>query len=144
MVIIGVIVTIFAIVALFRLLFQLAAYALPLMIGIGIGRCAFHAGLPWPASLCSGLAAGILVVITGTVLFVFTTPCWARLAIAAPFVLPAAYCAFETASGLIHGFALSLPYRAAIGCLSGGIGGSMAFMRLRGQTSPHGTSRPHA
>jgi hypothetical protein len=90
MIFFGILASIAAIGTFYWLLFTLAVFALPFFAGVHAGIWAYHTGAGRLGALVVGFVATGLVFGIGQMLLVFVRPTWARLLVAAVFIVPAA------------------------------------------------------
>lgn len=99
--------TIFLVLGLFAglyllwLLFNLAAYALPVATGIGLAFWMRDHDYGYSAAIISGFAAGIAVMAIGQILFAVNRSPIVRLAIALLFAIPAGVAGYHAVQGVI-------------------------------------------
>jgi hypothetical protein len=100
MLVIGLILTMFGIGLFCWLIFTLAVYALPFVVGLSAGMAAFHSGAGVPGALLVGVVTGALTLGIGQVAFAFVRPIALRAVIATAFAVPAAIAGYHTVLGL--------------------------------------------
>ena len=83
------------------LLFNLAAYALPLYAGLGVCISLLHQGYGFLPSISAGFLVGIATLVVGQLLFELVRSPTLRTAIAILFVTPAGFAGYQ----LVHGIA---------------------------------------
>ena len=83
------------------LLFNLAAYALPLYVGLGICMSLLHHGHGFIMSISAGFLVGVAALTIGQLLFDVVRSPILRAAIAILFVIPAGIAGYQ----LVHGIA---------------------------------------
>lgn len=101
------------------LLFNLAAHALPLYVGIGACMALLHHGYGSLASISLGFFAGVVTLVVGQFLFAFVRPPSVRMAIAILFVIPAAFAGYQLVYG-ITGLAISSGFTLTLLSVAGG------------------------
>lgn len=133
MIFIGILFSIAVIGFLCWLLFTLAILALPLFAGITAGTWAYGTGGGWLGVVVVGLAAAGLTYALGQFLFATVRPIWARLLIAAAFVVPAAAAGFHATHGIVKHTMPSQTWQMAFSILGAGVVGIVAFVRITGR-----------
>lgn len=133
MIFIGILLGMATIAFLCWLLFALAVFALPLFAGITAGTWAYCTGAGWLGVLVVGLAAAGLTYALGQFLFAIVRPIWARLLIAAAFVVPAAVAGFHATYGIVKHTMLSQTWQMVFSILGAGVVGIVAFVRITGR-----------
>ena len=87
MIVLGILASFAAIAGLCWLVFNLAVFALPFLVGLHTGIWAYGTGTGWlGAILVGGFAAGLTLAI-GQALIILVRPLWARFVIALIFVV---------------------------------------------------------
>src|SRR3546814_471218 len=84
-----------AVLYMLWLLFNLAAYALPLYAGLGVCISLLHQGDGFLTSISAGFLVGIATLVVGQLLFDFVRSPTLQTAIAILFVLPAAFAGYQ-------------------------------------------------
>jgi hypothetical protein len=136
MIIVGIILSVFAIGFICWLLFTLAIYALPLFVGITAAFAAYHhdAGV-FGAILVAFLVAAATLAF-GQLSFALVRAPLARAAIALIYAAPAAVAGYYATLGLVH-FGVSSPSWCAAFAVVGAIfTGGTAFARMANFVSP--------
>lgn len=135
MIVLGILASLAAIAAMSWLLFNLAVFALPFLVGLHAGTWAYGTGAGWPgAILVGGFAAGLTLAL-GQALMMLVRPIWARLLIALVFVAPAALAGFYATLGIMRAMVPSETWQlifAVIGAVAVGIA---AFLRVAGMAA---------
>src|SRR3546814_10520163 len=112
------------------LLFNLAAYALPLYAGLGVCISLLHQGDGFLTSISAGFLVGIATLVVGQLLFDFVRSPTLQTAIAILFVIPAAFAGYQLVYG-IAGFAISSGITLTLlSVVGGGFIGSSAWKQL--------------
>ncbi len=116
------------------LLFTLAVFALPFVVGLMSGIWAFHTGAGVLGGIIVGLIAGGATFGLGQLALAFVPWTWLRLLIILAYVAPAALAGY----GITHGMAqlaMPSPTWQAIFAIVGAIAASVtSFMRFTGMT----------
>lgn len=100
MAILLIIVALVAIGAVFRLLFALAALALPVVAGMAAGMWAHQSGAGLPGSVLFALVSAVLVVGIGHFLILVARPVWLKFAVTLAFVVPALIAGYYASHGI--------------------------------------------
>lgn len=129
MIFIGILLSIAVIGFLCWLLFTLAVFALPLFAGITAGTWAYVIGAGW-LGVVVGLAAAGLPYALGQFLFTIVRPIWARLLIAAVFVIPAVAAGFHATHGIVKHTMTSQTWQMVFSIIGAGVVGIVAFVRI--------------
>lgn len=128
----------FAGLYLFWLLFDLAAHALPIYIGLGVCLSLLHQGHGFLAATSAGFLVGVITLMLGRLLFDVVRSPALRVVIAILFVIPAGVAGYQ----LVHGIAgMAIGRGVALTLLSvigGGFIASSAWSQL---TSYHFAGR---
>lgn len=125
------------------LLFTLAIFALPLFAGITAGTWVYGTGVGWPGAILVGFAAAGLTYALGQFLFATVRSIWARLLIAAVFVVPAAAAGFHATHGIVKHTMPSQTWQMVFSILGAGVVGIVAFVRIT-ETKAFGPSDGHS
>lgn len=133
MIFIGILLSMATIAFLCWLLFTLAVFALPLFAGITAGTWAYGTGAGWLGVLVVGLAAAGLTYALGQFLFAIVRPIWARLIIAAVFVVPAVAAGFHATHGIVKHTMPSQPWLMVFSIIGAAAVGIVAFVRITGR-----------
>jgi hypothetical protein len=83
------------------LLFTLAVFVLPALVGFTAGAWAQGTGAGIPGTILVGLVAAAVTFAVGQFLIIFARPMWLKLAVAAIFVAPAAVAGFHATHGIV-------------------------------------------
>lgn len=102
MIILGIILSVFAIAFFCWLLFTLAVYALPVFIGMNAGFYAYHHGYGVIGSGLIAIVAGASILALGQLLFAAVRLPILRACIALVFAIPAAVAGFYATLGIAH------------------------------------------
>lgn len=143
MIFIGILLSMATIAFLCWLLFTLAVFALPLFAGITAGTWAYGTSTGWLGVLVVGLAAAALTFGLGRFLLATVRPIWARLLIAAVFVVPAAVAAFHATHGIVKHTMPSQTWQMVFSIIGAGVVGIVAFVRIT-DTKAFGSSDGHS
>lgn len=112
------------------LLFNLAAHALPLYVGLGACMSLLHGGHGFLVSISAGFLAGVATLVIGQLLFDFVRSPTLHTAIAILFVIPAAFAGYQLVYG-IAGFAISSGITLTLlSVVGGGFIGSSAWKQI--------------
>lgn len=133
MIFIGILLSMATIAFFCWLLFTLAVFALPLFAGITAGTWAYGTGAGWLGVLVVGLAAAGLTYALGQFLFAIVRPIWARLLIAAVFVVPAVAAGFHATHGIVKHTMPSQTWQMVFSIIGAGVVGIVAFVRITGR-----------
>lgn len=124
------------------LIFELAALALPVMVGITTAGWAHQSGAGAISVVLIGIAARLILFGAGHFLFLITRPRWSRAVIIAAFLVPAMACGYLIAFGIVHPLLPSEIWQwafASMGPVAVGpapSGGSPLGQRLIKRTAP--------
>lgn len=136
MIVFGPLLVLLGIGCLCWLLFTLAVFALPFVVGLTVGIWAFHTGAGVLGGIIVGLIAGGATFGLGQLALAFVPWTWLRLLIILAYVAPAALAGY----GITHGMAqlaMPSPTWQAIFAIVGAIAVSVtSFMRFTGMTPP--------
>lgn len=114
------------------LLFTLAAFALPALVGVGIGTLAYNTGAGAVGALVVGGLAAFVAFSTGQILIGTVRPLWLKLTIASLYVGPAAIAGFHATHGIAKHLVPSPTWQTAF-ALAGAVAvGVTAYLRLVG------------
>ena len=141
MIILGILLSIAAIGLLCWLLFTLAVFALPFLVGVSAGTWAYHTGAGWLGTILVGLTVAGVTLGLGQVLLMNVRPLWARLLIALVFVVPAVIAGYHATHGIVKHTMPSETWQMAfsiIGAISVGV---TAFARVAGMAATGPASR---
>lgn len=132
MIIFGILLCMVAVGFLCWLLFTLAIFALPFFVGVTTGMWAFNSGAGWLGAILIGALAAGLTFGAGQLLLGTVRPLWAKFAIAAVFVAPAAVAGYHATHGIAKHLIPSDAWQIAFS-LFGAIAVSVAaFVRIAG------------
>lgn len=135
MIVLGILASFAAIAAMCWLLFNLAVFALPFLVGVQTGIWAYGSGAGWLGAILVGGFAGGLTLAVGQALMMLVRPIWARLLIALVFVAPAVLAGFYATLGITRAMMPSETWQlifAVIGAIAVGIS---AFIRVAGMAA---------
>lgn len=130
MIIPGLVIMVVALGAMCWLLFNLAAFALPLFAGVSVGLLATHAGAGPLGGVLVGLLVGAATLVAGQLVFTLAPSTPVKLAVAALFAAPAAVAGYHATFGLA---AMAIPtegWRQAFAIIGGLVIGLTALARL--------------
>ncbi|MBW0150807.1 MAG: hypothetical protein U1A07_07770 [Phenylobacterium sp.] len=130
MIIPGLVVLVVALGVMCWLLFNLAAFALPLFAGVSVGLIAMDAGAGPLGGIFVGLLVGASTLVAGQLVFTLAPSIPVRLAVAALFAAPAALAGYHATLGLA---AMAIPtegWRQAFAIIGGLVIGFTALARL--------------
>jgi len=130
MLILGLILSFFAIGFLCWLLFTLAVYALPLFVAMTAGVAAYHHSTGLFGALLVALLAGAGTLAFGRLAFALSPSTLLRALIALLFAVPAALAGYEAAFGLVHLGMASNMWCGAFGAIGALLTGGTAFARM--------------
>lgn len=136
MIVLGILAILAAIVAMCWLLFNLAVFALPFLIGLQSGIWAYGTGGGWFGAVFAGLVAAALTLAVGQGLFMLVRPIWARLLVALVFVAPAALAGFHASLGVARAVMPSETWQLIFAVIGGIAVGITAFIRVAGLAAP--------
>ncbi|SEM01377.1 hypothetical protein [Xaviernesmea oryzae] len=114
------------------LLFTLAVFALPFLLGVSAGTWAWHTGAGWLGAVLVGLVAAALTFGLGQVLLAIVRPLWAKLAIAAVFVAPAVIAGYHAVHGIVKHTMPSEFWQITFSIIGAAAVGASAFLRVAG------------
>lgn len=101
MIILAVLGSLSAIVAIGWLAFSFAVFALPAFVGVNIGIWAYQAGTGLLVAGILGLLAAGATFLVGHLLLVFIRPIWGKLLVATTFAAPAAVAGYALTHGIV-------------------------------------------
>lgn len=128
----------FAGLYLLWLLFNLAAHALPIYIGLGVCLSLLHQEHGFLAATSAGFLVGVVTLALGRLLFDVVRSPALRVVIAILFVIPAGVAGYQ----LVHGIAgMAIGRGVALTLLSVGGGAFIASSAWRQLTSQHFAAR---
>ncbi|RWE06352.1 MAG: hypothetical protein EOS23_31260 [Mesorhizobium sp.] len=136
MVIIAILASLAAIVALCWLLFTLAVFALPLFAGVTLGLWAYGTGAGFLGGVLVGAVAAAAAFGLFRFLLLFVRPAWLKLPVLLVFVGPSIIAGYHATFGIVR---LTIPSEswqvvfATIGAMAVGI---VAFLRLTMMAPP--------
>jgi len=130
MIILGIILSVFAIGFFCWLLFTLAVYALPCFVGMSAAFAAYHHGTGVFEAGVIGLLAGAATLVVGQLLFAGIRIPILRAAIALLFAIPAAVAGYHATLGIAH---IALSYGAlsiTLAYIGAALVGATAWSRM--------------
>ena len=132
MIVLGILVSIAAIGTMCWLLFNLAVFALPFLIGLNAGIWAYGTGAGWLGGIVVGLLSAGLTLAIGQGLLMLIRPIWARLLIALAFVAPAGMAGFYATLGIVKHMMPSETWQLILSVIGAAAVGVTAFLRVAG------------
>lgn len=142
MFVLGILASFSAIPAMYWLLFNLAVFALPFLVGLHTGIWAYRTGAGWlGAILVGGFAAGLTLAI-GQALIILVRSLWARFVIALIFVVPAVLAGFYATLGITRTMMPSETWQMVFAVIGAGAVGVSAFLRIAGSAAEPSDSSP--
>ena len=135
MIILGILVSIAAIGTMCWLLFNLAVFALPILIGLNAGIWAYGTGAGWLGGIVVGLLAAGLTLAVGQGLLMLIRPIWARLLIALAFVAPAGMAGVYATLGIVKHMMPSEKWQLIFSVIGAIAVGVTAFLRVAGMAA---------
>ncbi len=130
MVVVGLILSVFAVGFFCWLLFTLAIYALPLFVGITAAFVAYHHGAGLLGVALIALACSIATLAVGQLAFALAGSPVIRATIALVFAVPAAIAGYSAALGLAHIGIAATGWCTALGVIGASCTGATAFARM--------------
>ncbi|WP_370209331.1 hypothetical protein [Salipiger bermudensis] len=144
MFVLGIIASFAAIAAMCWLVFNLAVFALPFLVGLHTGIWAYGTGAGWlGAILVGGFAAGLSLAV-GQALIMLVRPLWARFVIALIFVVPAVLAGFYATLGITRTMMPSETWQMIFGVIGAGVVGVSPSSALPAWPPTLRTDRPSA
>lgn len=131
----GILLSIAAIGFFCWLLFTLAVFALPVFAGVNAATWAYHTGAGWLGAILVGLVAAGLTLAFGQVPLAIVRPIWAKLAIAAVFVAPAAVVGYHAVHGIVKHTMPSETWQVVFSVIGAVAIGITAFLRVAGMAA---------
>jgi len=101
MIAIGIVLSLVGLAYLCWLLFVVAAYALPIFVGVTAGLVAYDSGAGPVGTMIVGAIAGALALMAGQIAFTVVRSFLVRAAIALIFAMPTAVAGYHAAYGLV-------------------------------------------
>ncbi len=139
MIILGIILSIFAMAFFCWLLFTLAVYALPFFVGLAVAFAAYHAGYGVFGSAVIAIIAGAAVLALGQLAFAQVRTPILRALIALVFAVPAAIAGYHATLGIAQFCITSTPLSHILAVVGAALVGGTAWSRMALFASP-GTS----
>ncbi len=130
MLILGLILSIFAIGFICWLLFTLAVYALPLFVAVTAGLAAYHHDAGLLGAFLVAVLAGAATLAIAQLAFALVPSTPVRAVIALVFAAPAAVAGYEATSGLVHLGVASTAWCGALAVVGAILTGGTAFARM--------------
>ncbi len=131
MVIIGVIIIAAGLAAFAWLWLTLAAYALPVIIGIYVGHGLLANGFGMPCAIATACLSACLTLAAGRLAAIARTPAWIAPVTLVAFMLPAGIAAYDLMQGVLRGLHLSDPAWSLLCGLASGVVALSVPSRLR-------------
>lgn len=144
MLILGLILSVFAVGFLCWLLFTLAVYALPLFVAVMAGLAAYHHDSGMIGAFLVALLAGAATLAIGQIAFALVPSGLLRALIAILFAAPAAVAGYEASFGLVHLSMASLVWCTAFGAVGAILTGATAFARMAIHSPPGAVGFAHS
>lgn len=141
MIVVGLVLSLFAVAFLFWLLFTLAVYATPFFIGVTAALAAFNHGAGAAGALSVGLAVSAVTLAASRFAFAGAKSPIVRGAIALVFAAPAAIAGFHATFGLAQIGVSSEIWRDLIAVIGAILVGCIAFARLASSSNPISPNR---
>lgn len=141
MIILAILASLAAIGLLCWLLFTLAVFALPVLVGVTAGAWAHGTGAGVPGAIMIGAVSAAVTLAAGHLLITFVRPMWLKLVVAAVFVAPAAIAGFHATHGIVKHIMPSDTWQfifSVVGAIAVGIS---AFVRIAGLVAAPAPSR---
>jgi hypothetical protein len=138
MVIVGLILSVFAIGFLCWLLFTLAVYALPLFVGATAAVAAYHHGAGYLGAFLVAILIGAATLGLGQLAFALVRSPLIRAAVAFGFAAPAAVAGYYATLGLVHIGIASMGWCEAFAVIGAVLVGGTAFARMAAFVGPVG------
>ncbi|MFC5394025.1 hypothetical protein [Bosea vestrisii] len=136
MIVVAIIGSLSAIVAICWLVFSLATFALPAFMGVNAGIWAFQNGAGIFGGIVVGLVAAAATFGIGQFLLVFLRPTWAKLLVALAFVVPAVVAGYAATHGIVKHLMPSETWQIAFSVLGAIAIGTTALLRLTAMAPP--------
>jgi hypothetical protein len=130
MIIVGLILSVFAIGFFCWLLFTLAVYALPLFVGITAAFAVYHHGSSAVGAIFVAILVGAATLAIGQLAFALVRSPLIRAAVALGFAAPAAVAGYYATLGLVHIGATSQSWCQAFAVVGAILTGGTAFARM--------------
>lgn len=140
MIILAILASLAAIGLLCWLLFTLAVFALPVLVGVTAGAWAYGTGAGIPGAILVGAVAAAITLAAGHLLITFVRPMWLKLTVAIAFVAPAAIAGFHATHGIVKHLMPSEGWQIAFSVIGAIAVGITAFIRVAGMASASGPS----
>lgn len=141
MIFLGVLGYIAAISILCWLVFNLAVFALPFLVGLTLGGWAYETGAGWFGAILIGLVSGGASFALGQVLLGTVRPLWARILIALAFVIPAAIAGYHATLGISRLMMPSEIWQIVFSIAGAFAVAVTAYLRITAEIAPAGGAR---
>jgi hypothetical protein len=126
------------------LLFTLAVFALPALIGVSAGIWAHETGAGLVGAFVIGAAAAGMALGVGQLLLAIQRPAWLKILVAVAFVAPAAIAGFHATHGIVKHTMPSETWQLLFSVVGAIAVAVTAFIRVTSLTPPGSTSRGNA
>ncbi len=127
---IGSLVSLLGLGILLWLLFTLAIYAMPIFVGLTVGKYAHESGVGLAEALGAGLLVAVAALVLGQILIAILRNPWLQATVALVYAAPAALAGYYAVFGLSGiGFETEI-LRAVFGGIGGLIIGGTAWVRM--------------
>lgn len=136
MIVLAILATLTAIIALCWLLFTLAVFALPIFAGVTAGAWAHETGAGIPGAIIVGAIAAALTFGLFQLLLLVTRPAWIKLVVILAFVAPAAVAGYHATLGIVKLTMPSDTWQLVFSVVGAAAVGITAFMRLTMMAPP--------
>ena len=130
MLIIGIVLSVFAIAFFCWLLFTLATYALPVFVGLTAAFVTYHHGAGIMGAILIAILAGAITLAVGQIAFALIRSPLIRAGIALVFAVPAAVAGYYATFGVAHIGIASQSWCAALAMVGAILVGATAFSRM--------------
>ena len=130
MLVIGIILSVFALGFICWLLFTLAIYALPFYVGLILGLAAFHSGAGVIGAFVVGVLAGGVTLAVGQITFATVRTPLIRAAIGLLYAVPGALAGYSATHGLAQIGMPSESWREAFAIVGAVLVGGTAWVRM--------------
>ncbi len=130
MLIVGIILSVFAIAFICWLLFTLATYALPVFVGLTTAFAAYHHGAGVMGAILVAILTGAVTLAVGQIAFAVIRSPLIRAGIALVFAAPAAVAGYYATLGVTHIAVASQSWCAAFAVIGAILVGATAFTQM--------------
>ena len=136
MIAIGIVLSLVGLAYLCWLLFVVAAYALPIFVGVTAGLVAYDSGAGPVGTMIVGAIAGALALMAGQIAFTVVRSFLVRAAIALIFAMPTAVAGYHAAYGLVSLGGAAEGWRQAMAVMGALVVAAITGTRLVLDASP--------